>query len=292
MVRLPALLATVALASASLAFSAPVASAGGDSGAGTPDADTATSGAVAATFTHHDAGEGQWTNMKVSITRGGVPAYSAAPKVAGCAAPYCTPYGAVDSGGSLKVVDVTGDGEPEVIVNLYSGGAHCCEITQVLRWTGSAYTSLQRNFADFGYTLAPSTTGGATAFVTGDARFAYAFASFADSAFPFRVYRIDDGAWSEQTLSYEDGIKADAVKWKKAYNKRKNGRLALGILAAWVADEYQLGENEKADRFLDHERKAGRLKSMGPWPAGKAYIKLLKKDLKKWGYVFRRGATL
>src|SRR4051812_44062970 len=100
-----------------------------------PVTETASAGAVTATFTHRDAGDGKWADMMVTIARGGVPAYSATPKIPGCAAPYCAPFGPFDEEPSIRVVDVTGDGEPEVVVNFYSGGAHCCEIALVLRWS-------------------------------------------------------------------------------------------------------------------------------------------------------------
>jgi hypothetical protein len=278
------------LIASAVAVLAPAASA---HSAALPDTETASSGTVAATFTHHDAGDGQWTGMDLTITRGGVQAFSGVAQTDYCPVPYCAPYGGFDDKPSLSVADVTGDAEPEVVVNLYTGGAHCCEIALVYRWTGNAYKPIDHDFADFGYTLQPAAPGGGpAAFVTGDSRFAYEFTSYADGAFPFKVYRIEDGAWSDQTLSYESGIVADAARWKKAYNKRRNGRRALGLLAAYVADEYLLGKRAAADKLLDHELKAGRLKSDKPWPGGKAYIKLLKKDLKQWGYVIRRGGQL
>jgi hypothetical protein len=258
-----------------------------------PVTETASAGAVTATFTHRDAGDGKWADMKVTIVRAGAQVYSAAPKVKDCAAPYCGPFGPLDTEPSITVVDVSGDGEPEVMVNLYSGGAHCCEVALVLRWTGTTYKPTSRNFADFGYTLDTSAGPGVpAAFVSGDARFAYEFASFADSAFPVRIFTLERGSWSDQTGAHEDTVRADAARWLKQYNKRRDGRRALGLLAAWVADQYVLGHEDKADAFLDHELEAGRLKTTTPWPGGKAYIKLLKKDLKSWGYVVRRGATL
>ncbi len=36
----------------------------------------------------------------------------------------------------LQVVDLDGDGEPEVLVDAYTGGAHCCALTEILRFTG------------------------------------------------------------------------------------------------------------------------------------------------------------
>jgi hypothetical protein len=253
-----------------------------------PVTETATSGTVTATFAHTDAGDGQYEDLNITETRGGVQAYSGMPKVKDCEQPYCAPD-TVDGGArqALSVADVDGDGEPEVIVNVYSGGAHCCEIAVALRWTGKAYKVLQHNFADPGYKLVPAAPGGlSAAFVTADARFGYEFTAYASSAMPLQVYRIEDGAWSDQTLSYAADIRAEAARLKKAYMKIRRTRESLGVLAAYVADEYQLLRRTQADAFLQHELRAGRLKTTSGWPGGKTYIKLLKRDLKAWGYAY------
>jgi hypothetical protein len=252
-----------------------------------PVTETAASGAVSATFTHQDMGDGTWKGLSITVTRGGVPAYSGMPKVRSCEQPYCAPD-LVDGGDShaLSVADVDGDGEPEVLVNFYSGGAHCCEIAVVLRWTGNAYKVLQHNFADAGYKLVPATDGGPAQFVSRDARFGYEFTAYAFSGMPVQVYRIEDGAFSDQTLSYPDAIRADAAAQKKAYMKVRRTRESLGVLAAYIADEYLLLRRTQADRFLQHELRAGRLKTTEGWPGGKAYIKRLKRDLRAWGYAY------
>lgn len=276
---LPMLLAAAAAALALLPATALAAA---------PVTETASSGVVSATFTHTDAGDQQFKDLKITVTRGGVQAYSGMPKVKGCEQPYCAPD-TVDGGArqALSVVDVTGDGEPEVIVNMYSGGAHCCEIAVVLQWTGNTYKVLQHNFADPGYTLVPAADGtGPAAFVTADARFGYEYTAYAFSGMPFMAWRIEDGRWSDQTLSYPAAIKADAARQKKAYMKVRKTRESLGLLAAYIADEYLLLRRTQADAFLQDELRAGRLKTTSGWPGGKAYIKQLKKDLRAWGYAY------
>lgn len=259
-----------------------------------PVTETASSGTVSATFTHQDAGDGQYKGLNITVTRGGVQAYSGMPKVKDCEQPYCAPD-TVDGGArqALSVVDANGDGEPDVIVDFYSGGAHCCEIALVLMWNGTTYVPTFHNFADPGYRLLPAKGDQPATFVTADARFGYEFTDYADSAMPIQLLQLgDDGTWADQTFSHVAEIKADAARWKKAYRKVGKGRSSLGLLAAYVADEWLLGRQKAADAFLQHELKAGRLRTVTPWPGGKAYIKLLKKDLKRWGYSPRTGATL
>lgn len=250
-----------------------------------PTLETAASGAVSATFAATDAGDGRWIDVKLTVVRDGVVAFDAAPVVADCVAPYCAPATGFEARPSLQVVDVDGDGEPEVLVDLYSGGAHCCVVTAILRWTGQGYVTVARNFADFGYTLQPAAAPGAAAtFVTGDARFAYAFASFADSAFPVRLLELRAGTWRDVTRAHPESLRADAARWLKAYRERRLGLRSLGVLAAYVADEYRLGHRAAADRLLAHELRAGRLRGDRYWPRRKAYITTLQRRLRVWGY--------
>jgi hypothetical protein len=243
------------------------------------ETETASLGTVSATFSYTKVDDFQYDGMDVQITRAGVPAYTGVASSPGCATPYCAPGGIVDKT-SLRVVDLDGDGEPEVTVDLYTGGAHCCVIAEIFRWTGNAYVSSTRNFADFGYTLDGGT------FVTGDARFGYAFASFADSAMPVRLLVFHAGTWSDVTSTHPETLRADASRWLKAYKKRRNGTRALGLLAAWVADEYRLGPSRHAyaNRFLTSELRAGRLRADQGWPRGRSYISTLDRRLRAWGY--------
>jgi hypothetical protein len=241
--------------------------------------ETASLGATSATFTYEKTGDFTYTGMKLTVTRAGAVAFDGVATTPECEDPYCAPAGVV-SGSSLKVADLDGDGEPEVLVDLYTGGAHCCTVTEILRWNGTAYRTATRNFADFGYTLDAGT------FVTGDPRFAYAFASFADSAFPVRLLTFGAAGWRDVTRAHRATLTADAARWLKEYRKRRSGTVALGVLAAWVADEDRLGATAraKADRYLTAELRAGRLKAEQGWPHGKTYISMLRRRLKAWGY--------
>src|SRR4051795_9523248 len=116
--------------------------------AGEPKTETASAGAVTATLTYTDAGDGRWTGLKLQVTRAGAQVYDSGPTIDGCEQPYCAPMAPFGDQGSIHVADLDGDGEPEVLADFYSGGAHCCEITEVLRWTGAGYATTVRNFAD------------------------------------------------------------------------------------------------------------------------------------------------
>ena len=58
------------------------------------------------------------------------------------------PGGVVDDS-SVDVRDLDGDGEPEVLVKLYSGGANCCLSSLIFRYRAASndYTSVLRDSA-------------------------------------------------------------------------------------------------------------------------------------------------
>src|SRR5665213_3232017 len=75
---------------------------------------------------------------------------------------------------ALRVLDIERDGVPDVILNLYSGGAHCCSITQIYRYDVAtrSFRVVQHDFGDPGCRL--ETLAGAPVFLSADDRFAYA----------------------------------------------------------------------------------------------------------------------
>jgi len=245
--------------------------------------ETASSGTVAATFSYTKVDDFRWKDLRLTVDRAGQQAFAGVPHAPGCKAPYCAPGDGGTGSGALHVVDLDGDGEPEVLVDLYTGGAHCCTVTELLRWTGSAYATQTRDWADPGYTL--DTTGGGTpTFVTADPRFDYAFTAYAFSALPVRLLSFRAGMWHDVTRAHPESLRADARRWAREYHAHRNGHYALGLLAAWVADEYRLGRRHSADRFLAHELRAGRLKGVSLWPRRRAYVRVLHRRLRAWGY--------
>ena len=259
----------LALVAVAVALAAPVAA--------RATTETATLGATSATFTYKKV-HYRYTGMTVAIARGGTVAYQGVATSPQCQPSFCWPELATAFRPSLRVVDLDGDGEPEVIVDVSTHGAHCCTIANVYRWTGTTYAEAIRNFADFGYTL----DGGV--FTTGDHRFAYAFASFADSVFPVRLLTFGAGGWRDVTRTHPDTLTADAARWLKYYKQHRDGTRSLGLLAAWAADEYRLGRAHAADTYMSAELRAGRLKGDRHWPRGKAFISTLHRRLRAWGY--------
>jgi hypothetical protein len=248
------------------------------------DEQVAGSGQVRATFSFDRRGEYKFTDLWLRIDRAGTTVFDEAVDIPTCQEPYCVPAGALEDSDTVRVRDLDADGEPEVLVDVFTGGAHCCFATEILRFDGSSYRARSRNWEDSGYRLADLDDDGRPEFSTSDARFADVFASFAESAFPIRVLAWSKGRFTNVTRQHTALIRTDAKRWKRAYHKRRNGNRSLGVLAAWTADQYLLGRRKQANRFLAHEQRAGRLRSAPGWKSGAAFARQLKHRLRRWGY--------
>jgi hypothetical protein len=81
----------------------------------------------------------------------------------------------------LSGTDITGDGTPELIIETYSGGAHCCFSTLVYSLGERAEKLLETQASNCGGDFRDLDGDGVLEFVTCDDRFAYAYCPFAAS---------------------------------------------------------------------------------------------------------------
>ncbi|MFZ1063861.1 MAG: hypothetical protein WAN30_10395 [Acidimicrobiales bacterium] len=191
----------------------------------------------------------------------------------------------------VHVVRLQSRGTPEVVLDLYSGGAHCCSIEQVyiLSATSKRVTKIEHNFGDPGVRLEPLGPGGATYFVSADDTFAYAFTDFAASGLPIQILAVSGGVFTNVTRRFPALIKGDATSWLRAYHEQasSNYQDSVGVIAAWVADEDLLGESGVANEYLEAQAKLGHLNSaLSPIePSGARFVTALQHFLVKHGYL-------
>ena len=175
------------------------------------------------------------------------------------------------------------------IVDLYTGGAHCCWFTLFLRWDGRTYRSTQHLWGDPSYDLTDLDHDGRPELVSADDRFAYAFTSYAASALPIQIWRYDRGTLTDVTPSYPALVRKDAASLWTDYlqTRNQNGADERGLLAAWLADEYRLGLAKDGwgkirAAYARGELSAPRVDPL--WPAGQKYVTALRIFLAKNGY--------
>jgi len=145
-----------------------------------------------------------------------------------------------------------------------------------------------RLWGDPGYKL--ESHAGKSEFVTGDDRFAYEFTSFAGSGLPIEILSLDqNGAFQNVTRLRPALIRADAKVWWKAYVSQRGKADAdvRGVVGAWCADEYLLGQGQTCESELKSALPRGYLKGPTIWPQNAGFVALLHKQLVKWGYAPR-----
>ena len=216
---------------------------------------------------------------RLTITRNGATLFDAAPMVDGCGGAPCAPSG-FSGDPPLRVLDLDGDGEPEVVYSAYTGGAHCCSIAEVYRLNAAAsgYTTSSHDFGDPGFRLKDLDGDGKPEWLTGDDSFAYRFTAYAFSGLPIQILRYSAGTFTDVTSSFPAQIQADAKRWLKAYRHVRHAKdgTQLGVLAAFAADEYRLGRRAQALSFLHSEARKHLVKA--------SFVRRLDKFLRKSGY--------
>lgn len=148
----------------------------------------------------------------------------------------------------LKVLDLDGDREPEVVLDLFSGGAHCCGFSQIYRYDAAA-NQYAPTIHFWGHTdrsfLEDLDGDGLPEFLSSDARFAYRFSSFAGSGMPLQVWQYRQGSLIDVTRSFPDRVYDNAYFYWQAYvTARSEGGEVKGLLAAYLANKYRLGQAE------------------------------------------------
>ncbi len=166
----------------------------------------------------------------------------------------------------VHVRDLDADGEPEVWVDTYTGGAHCCLDSRFFRWLPSlgTYTSTEHGWRDIGYQRRRLDGDSRPELVSADARFGYMFTAFAGSAFPVQIWHFDRGRLIDVTRDYPAEIERDADQLWRSYRRFRSGRDdPRGVLAAWVADQYLLGRGNEGWATLTS---LARKRQFGPRP--------------------------
>jgi hypothetical protein len=236
---------------------------------------------AAVTFTERDY---LYERLRVKVTRAGRAVLDAPIQRLGC--PDC----ANDRPSALKVLDLDGGG-PEVLVDLYSGGAHCCMFTLILRWDSAArrYHSTLGYWGNYGSRLGDLDGDGLPEFSAFDERFVYEYTAYVFSSAPIRIWSYRDGKLVDVTRKFPTLIGKSATTNLDYYLKgrNENNTDVRSYVAAYVADEYLLGDPAEGKRLLDLALRRGDLgrgQSLLGLPAGKAFVAALMRDLRRWGY--------
>jgi hypothetical protein len=185
---------------------------------------------------------------------------------------------------SVSFRELDGGGQPELLLSLFTGGAHCCFIQQVFDLVKSPPRKTEFDFGDGGATI--ETVDGKTIFRAADDSFDYAFTDYADSASPIQIWGYSADRFHNLTRSFPKLIASDAASWWKWYRSRvKSKSDERGVLGAWAADEALLGHAAQAEQTLLQVAFAGRLDWGFGGAKGSSYVRQLWRFLSKQGYL-------
>ena len=152
-----------------------------------------------------------------------------------------------DLSGGFGVLDLDGDREPEIIVDTYTGGAHCCTISLIYRYDPKQkhYIQTEWNWQHSSYQIEDLDQDGIPEFLSGDDRFAYQFASYAGSGRPIQIWQYRQGEFTDVTRQYPQKVYQNAHEhWQNYQAAQAQGNETKGMLAGYLAAKYLLGQGE------------------------------------------------
>jgi hypothetical protein len=169
-----------------------------------------------------------------------------------------------------------------VLLDLYTGGAHCCFYSLIYRYSGGRYVRLNHFWGNAGYRLVDLNHDRMPEFWSADDRFAYAFSCFACSGLPVQLWDYKAGKMLDVTRRFPARIRADARQWWKAYQYARSvhGDYS-GLLAAWLADQYLLGHGSEGWKQV---RAAAARPEFKQWWKPARYLRTLRSFLRRTGY--------
>jgi hypothetical protein len=247
--------------------------------------ETATGGDVTATIAW-DAADYGIANGRLTIVRKGVKAFDA--KIPDVLCDGCLTSVAAEK--DVEVRDLDADGEPEVIVTGYTGGAHCCVLLGVFdfRAATGTYAQLVRNFGSSSFNLKDLDGDGRPEIVSDDVRFEDLFTSHAASFPPPRIFSYERpggiARFRDVTRRHPSVVRKNAAEAKKLFKEFKASDEIVesgGVISAYVADQYLLGRGKVGLRELDRQARRGIL---GTPRQAKAFRKRLLGFLHRFGY--------
>ena len=253
--------------------------------------ETASAGAVQATLSYDKTGDFEFKDLRLKIVRQGATLFD--DRITDPDTSLVQPAGAGE-GGALQARDLDGDGEPEVVVDLFTGGAHCCLHSLVYRFQAdrNGYSSFEHNWGNPGYRLVDLDRDGIPEFDSADDRFTDQFGPFAAAWPPERIFRLQNGRFVDVTRSFRARLERGARSLYRRFRRevRRGRRLfARNVLAAYSAEEHLTGHGARANRRIRAALRRGALRPefAGDIPAGRAFVRKLNRVLRRYGYVSR-----
>ena len=240
-----------------------------------------------ATFTYHGTYP-QSKDARLTIWKSGTVIYDEKVHSSWCGS-ECWPNSNAGPVRVLHIVHLSSSGDAAVVLDLFSGGAHCCAIEQVFSIGATSHvTRREHNFGNPGVRLVKLGSGATTYFLSANDAFAYEFTDYAASGMPIEILSFSHSSFHNVTKNFPRLIAGDAAQWMRAFKSQASSKYqdSVGVIAAWAADEDMLGHSRAVATFLSAQASAGHLRSaLDPVVAsGKKFVVALQAFLRRQGY--------
>jgi hypothetical protein len=161
------------------------------------------------------------------------------------------------------IKDITGDGIPELVLDGYSGGAHCCGHNYIIELSSPLSVLLDLDTGDNGITFIDNGAGKPMSFKTQDSYFGYWLTSYSCSPQPTIIYKFDgvshkyviDPDSMRKQLPTDSVIKENANGWKSSdWTEDGSGRdIGDACVTPWTyaLDLIYSGNAKSARDYID-----------------------------------------
>jgi hypothetical protein len=247
--------------------------------------ETATSGNITAELSYRGT-----RDFRVRITRDGVLLHDR--RLGGPCDDFCMPAESALTGEHVGFRDLDGNGEPEVIVDVHTGGTSCCVLVFAYGYD-AATNSYRRVRLDTGagFVARDYDRDRVLELVGDDFRFRGLFTCGACGARPLRIWQYTPGGFEVATTSFPGRIRAHARRMRRLYARARrsdDAALVKGALTPYVADLCLLDRCGGGFRLVRATLRRGELARRTPFdvsPLGREYLRALKRYLRRTGYL-------
>ena len=260
--------------------------------------ETATSGSVSAELSYIKRRSGggefrfdEFRDFRVRVLRGGVVLYDKA--VGKPCEEFCTPTESALTGKHVGLRDLNGDGEPEAIVDLFTGGSSCCVLVLAYGYDPAANVYRRARLdTGGGFVVRDYGGDGLIELVGDDFRFRGLFTCGACGSRPIRIWHYALTRFEVVTPSFPAQIRVHARRMKRIYERVRHRRDApvfvKGALTPYAADLCLLDRCGAGFRLVRLAIRRGELNRRSDFdvsPHGPAFLRALKRFLRRTGYL-------
>ena len=231
-----------------------------------------------------------YRDFRVKITRAGAVLYDQA--VGDPCDQFCTPTESALTGKHVGLRDMNADGEPEAIVDLFTGGASCCVLVLAYGYDAASNTYSRAELdTGGGFVARDLDSDGVPELVGDDFRFRGLFTCGACGPRPIRIWHWGLRRFEVVTRDFPAKIRQHARRMRRFYARTRRMHEAAfvkGALTPLVADLCLLDRCGAGFRLVRAAIRRGELERRSAFdvsPLGTAYLRALKRFLRRTGYL-------